>query len=218
MSLVEAGMVTLQGLAEDAARAVRPALASTGPQEYLWFLNAMYHYTRDSGAKTLRAAEISPEADLKAYFEHMHREEVGHHLLAEADLRALGYEVDANVPIEVQALERYWSSIPADRHLAFVGAVAIFENIAPKVGAEVAAMIRRLQLTKQQCRWLMVHAEADRDHGAEALAIARRYMAVDPATIIAGAKEACALWIEIFRAAFRNPVALRRVERAAGGS
>jgi hypothetical protein len=207
----------LRALTKQAADCVRPRLAGADRDGYLSFLNAMYHYTRHSGEKALKAERDCPAAaaDLRAFFAHMHREERGHYLLAEADLGALGFGLDPATPAPVAAFDAYWESIRPEDYLAYVGALVVFENIAGHVGADVAAFVRRLGLAKTQCRWLNVHVEADEQHGREALALGEKYLAADAGAVLAGAERACALWIDIFRSAFDDRVALPRRPAAA---
>jgi len=212
---LEAATQRLLALTKQAADCVRPRFAAADHAGYLGFLNAMYHYTRHSGEKALKAARDCEPADLKAFFRHMHREERGHYLLAEADLRALGFGVHPATPAPVAAFDAYWESVRPEGYLAYVGALVVFENIAGHVGPDVAAFVQRLGLKKTQCRWLNVHVEADEDHGRDALAFGEKYLAVDAAAVLAGAERACALWIDIFRAAFDERVSLPRHPAAA---
>jgi hypothetical protein len=201
----------LQALARKAAAAVRTRLARADREGYLRFLNGMYHYTRGSGDKTLRAMKACPTPDLRAWFEHMYREERGHYLLAEADLHALGYDVQPATPPAVARFNDWWNGVDPLQFTAWVGALVVFENVANHAADEVVAMVKRLGLAKKESRWLLVHVEADQGHGAEALDVARRYLAVDRASLLAGAEKACALWIDVFQSAFDDPIELPRL-------
>jgi len=201
----------LQALVAKAAGVVRPRLAAADMTGYCNFLNTMFHYTRGSGDKALKAARDCPTPELRAFFEHMNREERGHYLLAQADLSALGYAPAEATPAAVAAFDRYWASITPAEYAAYVGALVVFENIAGHVAADVAALVKRLDLKRTQARWLNVHVEADETHGKEALEMGEQYLATQPDAVLAGAEKACDLWIGIFASAFDERVELPRI-------
>jgi hypothetical protein len=63
-----------------------------------------------------------------------------------------------------------------------------------------------------------VHVEADEGHGKESLAIAERYIAEDPAGVLAGAERASGLWMDIMSAAFDDRVELPPLAAAVRGA
>lgn len=169
----------------------------------------MYHYTRHSGDKALCTSRNCPPGELRQLFEHMQREEQGHYRLAESDLNALGYAAHASKPPAVEAFDRYWASIGPEQYTAYVGAIVVFENVASHLASEIAELLRRLRLANTQSRWLRVHAEADREHGLQAITASQRYLREDPEGVLRGAERAGQLWQ--VSSALRSKIGLRYV-------
>ncbi len=187
------------------ADAVRPLLKSATIQSYKRFLNMMYHYTFDSERKCLHAAEQTDSPELRDYFLHMAKEERGHYLLAEKDLEGFGESVDKTTrPDAVKEFDDFWYGLGKKDPNEFTGALLVFEGIADQVGEEVVNLIARLDLNKKQSRWLRVHVEADHSHGAEAVAICKRYYMNNPTAMHDAAAEASRRWSEVFTTAFQD--------------
>lgn len=186
-----------------AANTLKPLLQRATMHEYKHFLYMMYHYTKDSANKLIYAADCAETDELKAYFIDMSREERGHYLLAQRDYEALGLEMDTeNKPGVVEEFDNFWYSLGKQDFNEFVGALYVFESVADLVGNEVAALVKRLKLSKTQARWLNIHIEADHDHGKEALNMCEKYIDRNPNAMIKAADAASKRWSAVFVEAF----------------
>lgn len=191
---------------QQAADTVRPLLTGCNLAGYKHFLAMMYHYTKDSENKLHFAAEHSPMAELKEYFHHMAKEERGHYLLALKDYEGFGEHFDTEtVPASVKAFNDFWYKLGQKDCNEFLGALYVFESVASLVGDEIKSLIVRLELTKKQCRWLAVHAEADVGHGDEAAEMCRKYLHRNPQALQQAAAEATRRWSAVFVDAFTVP-------------
>lgn len=186
-----------------AADIVRPLLKQCTLEGYKHFLYMMYHYTKDSENKLHFAASQSPLPDLQEYFAHMAKEERGHYLLALKDYEALSGVMDTKtIPAPVQEFNDFWYRLGRRDCNEFLGALYVFESVASLVGDEIKALVMRLQLTKTQCRWLSVHAEADVGHGDEAGDMCCKYINRNPQALMDAANEATERWSAVFVDAF----------------
>lgn len=187
----------LEFYAQKAADAVRPCLNNGDLAGYKRFLNMMYHYTLTSGEKLKAIANNSPNQELRDYFNHMCLEEQHHYMLAKQDLKGYGLTPDPETPQEVQEMNHFWASLSNQHINGYLGALYVFENIAEKVGDEVRGFVARLKLEKNQSRWLLIHAEADLDHGAEIKEVLGKYLVDNSAIALDSARKACDIWIAI---------------------
>lgn len=195
----------LPALPQRAASAVKKCLDGVTLDNYKHFLYAMYHYTLDSEAKLLHAAEQCSDPKLKAYFEEMAREERGHYLLAQRDIEAFNIDiVGSQEPEPVIHFRNYWYELGKQNVNEFVGAMYVFESVASLCVNEVKQLVSRLELNKRQSRWLLVHLEADEGHGAEALKVCEQYVGDDPEALLSAAKSGVEKWISVFEDAFSN--------------
>ena len=196
-------MLKLLPYPQQAADIVRPLLNSCTLEGYKHFLYMMYHYTKDSENKLNFAAEKSSLSDLKQYFGNMAKEERGHYILALKDYEALGGHIDIEtMPISVKNFNDFWYRLGQRDCNEFLGALYVFESVASLVGDEIKALIKRLQVTKKQCRWLAVHAEADIEHGDEAAQMCIKYLHRNPQALLDAATQATDMWCAVFIDAF----------------
>jgi len=198
-------MSILPNFPEKAAECVKRYLEVMDLDQYKYFLYAMYHYTLDSEAKLIHASEKCADAGLKAYFKEMAREERGHYLLAQRDIEEFGINVvGTEDPEAIKDFRDYWYSLGQSNDNEFVGAMYVFESIASLCVEEVKSMIQRLGLTKKQARWLLVHLEADEDHGTEAWKMCLGYASNNPEAILCAAQDGAERWITVFEDALSN--------------
>lgn len=187
----------LDAYAKKAASAVKPCLKNADIEGYKRFLNMMYHYTLRSGDKLKSIANNSPNDELREYFNHMYLEERNHYMLAQQDLKGFGLAPEPETPQEVQDMDKFWASLNGKHINAYLGALYVFENIADKVDENVKEMLQRLNIQKNQRRWLSIHVEVDLDHGAEVKEILEKYISQNPEIAIETAKAACDRWIAV---------------------
>jgi|GEM_PF-1173383 len=173
-------------------------------ESYKHFLDSMYHYTLNSGARLEFAAQQANTEELREFYAHLAADEESHYVLAQADLREFGEEVDpANPPPPVQRFHEYWQSLAAGHSAAWLGVLYVAENIAKYATGPVLELFPKLELNKAQTRWLRVHAEVDLEHGAEVQAMCARYMDDHAGQITDAAAKMSQFWIEIMQEGFR---------------
>lgn len=199
-------LTLLPNFPEQAAEAIRPLMKELNIEGYKHFLYCMYHYTLDSAEKLEHSCRLCDDKNLLSYFSKMIKEEKSHYLLAKRDYEAFGLEVNKDViPEPVKRFREFWYGLGNRNCNEFVGGMYVFESVAGLVGKDVIDMIERLQLTKRQSRWLLVHLEADLDHGAHALEMCEEYVDADPQALLDAAREGVERWIDVFKFAFTNP-------------
>lgn len=196
----------LERLPAQMAEAVKPHLAATTLAGYQRFLSAMVHYTRGSGERLRHAAGRAIEPDLKAFFDRLAREEAGHFRLAEADLAAFGLAVSGETPADVVAFHRAW--MESDDPATWLGALYPLESVGGHLGEDAAKNLGRLGLGRDQVRFVMVHLEADAEHGASTAEHVRRHLDLDldldtgGERMLASARAAAAFWVGMHVRAF----------------
>ncbi|WP_224243508.1 iron-containing redox enzyme family protein [Hyalangium gracile] len=183
------------------ARQVQSWLPAVTPERYVAFLDMMYHYTSRSGDRLRLAAERATHPELKAFFQELAREEQEHYRLARADLAAFGRTPSPDVPREVSAFHTFWESIPAQRQLAFLGALIVLEGVAHHLQRETREALGRLGLQRSQARFLLVHLDADLEHGARARELCARIAGEEPEPLFEGARTAADFWVALHRKA-----------------
>jgi hypothetical protein len=190
----------LEGLLARMAEAVKPHLAATTLAGYQRFLSAMVHYTRGSGERLRHAADRTTEPELKSFFDRLAREEAGHYRLAEADLAAFGLAVSGETPSDVIAFHGSWmgSEDPA----TWLGALYVLESVGGHLAADATRNLGRLGLGRDQVRFVMVHLEADAEHGASTAEHARRLFESRGDAMLASARAAAAFWVGLHVRAF----------------
>lgn len=193
----------LEEIPERVARALGELLTRLDRPRYMRFLDAMYHYTRGSGAKIRQVYDASDAEDVRAVFGELESEEIEHYRLAEADLEALGGRVSSAPPSAVVAFDRAWRGLASHGYCAYLGAAYVFENIARHIQQPVREALGRLALDRSQVRWVRVHMGADLEHGAAVADVCRHHFARDPEAMLAGARSAAEAWLGVFSEALR---------------
>jgi hypothetical protein len=188
----------LEAIPAGVASGLRPLVEGLDRPRYMRFLNAMYHYTRGSGAKIRQVYDCSDAADVRAVFGDLESEETEHYRLAEADLEALGGEISSAPPAAVTAFDATWRALAAHGYCAYLGAAYVFENIAGHLQQPVREALGRLALDRAQTRWVRVHMGADLEHGAAVAAVCRSHFERNPAAMLAGARSAADAWLGVF--------------------
>jgi hypothetical protein len=161
----------------------------------------MYHYTLRSGDRLRLAAERATHPELKAFFAELAREEQEHYRLAQADLAAFGRTPSSGAPPEVSTFHAFWEGIPAERQLAFLGALIVLEGVASHLQREAQQALGRLGLQRAQARFLWVHLDADVEHGARARELCERIAGGAPEPLFQGARTAADFWVALHRKA-----------------
>lgn len=188
----------LEAYARDAADKIRSNLENMDREVYMNFLDVMYHYTKGSGDKFKKIASVSHNDELKEYFLHVAKEERGHYLLAQEDLRELGREVSSEECKEVTVFNTNWYNLAEKGVYGYLGALYVFENVAKYLQQEGKAMLARLNLKKTQARWISVHLEADLEHGQEVAEMCAKYGDDNPQAVLYGADIMHQSWVNVF--------------------
>jgi hypothetical protein len=183
------------------ARHVQSWLPDVTPERYVAFLDMMYHYTLKSGERLRLAAARATHPELKAFFTELAREEQEHYRLASADLAAFGRTPSSGAPQEVSSFHAFWEAIPAERQLAFLGALIVLEGVAHHLQSEAHRALGRLGLQRGQARFLLIHLDADLEHGARARELCERIAGGEPEPLFEGARKAADFWVALHRKA-----------------
>lgn len=187
------------------AKELAPLLKTADIETYKHFLVTMYHYTHNAEPQLIHAMDQCTDPVMKEYFKEMAKEERGHHLLAKRDYEEFGCSVEDSIaPPSVKSFHDYWYGLGKENVNEFVGAMYVFENVAKAVGKDIRDMMSRLELTKRQSRWLLVHLEADIGHGDEAGEMCSRFINDNPAAMLMAAEVGAEEWMAVFRHAFSN--------------
>jgi hypothetical protein len=193
---------TIEAL-DDAPASMARALVELLPRVelpgYLRFLDTMVHYTRDSGARLREAAAIARDPALASFYAVLAAEEADHHRLAEADLASFGSSPSPEPPPSVRAFRAFWAAPVPERELVLLGALCALEGVAAYLGDEARAALQRLALHPGNARFVLVHLQADEEHGAACCAHALRLAERGLPSLLAGARGAAARWIEMHR-------------------
>jgi len=219
---VDTLIAQLEGYARDAADKIRSNLKNMDRETYMNFLDVMYHYTKGSGDKLKEIAPLAHNEELKKYFLHMAKEERGHYLLAQEDLRELGREVSTQECKEVTEFNTNWRNLAEKAVYGYLGACYVFENVAKHFQEEgPEAFLKRMNLKKTQARWVLVHKEADLEHGQEIQEICAKYGTENPRAVLYGAEVMYKAWVNVFIAATSrtgagNPADIEAVQKKYG--
>ncbi|MEO7735380.1 MAG: ferritin-like fold-containing protein [Kofleriaceae bacterium] len=177
---------------------VRVLLPNVTLARYQRFLDHMVHYTRGSEARLLHAAEHAP-APLHPYFRELAADERSHYRLAEADLASFGLAASHAPLPAVEAFDRAWRDFTAP---GWLGALFALESVAQHIAADAARHLARLELAKDQARFVFVHLQADVEHAAGASEHVTTLTPTDRAAALAAARIAGEFWIELHAQAF----------------
>lgn len=194
-------MDALEELTLGMARQVQRWLPAVTPERYVAFLDMMYHYTARSGDRLRLAAERATHPELKAFLTELALDEQEHYRLAQADLSAFGRTPSAASPREVAEFHTFWEGIGPERQLGFLGALIVLEGVARHLQDETRRALGRLGLERRQARFLLVHLDADLEHGARARALCEQLGRTHPEFVLEGAQRAADFWVAIHRRA-----------------
>jgi hypothetical protein len=199
----EMDFAELEAIPAEVASGLRPLVERLDRPRYMRFLDAMYHYTRGSGAKIRQVYDCAETEDVRAVFADLESDETEHYRLAERDLEALGGQVSCTPPPAVVAFDAAWRALAAQGYCAYLGAAYVFENIGRHLEPTSRAALERLALDRTQTRWVRVHMEADLEHGAAVAALCRTHFERNPDAMLTGARSAGEAWLGVFSEALR---------------
>lgn len=183
------------------ASEVRPLLPGIQLEDYILFLDMMFHYTQKSGLRLRHAAETATLPELKSFLSELAAEEQEHYRLAEADLGAFGRRPSQQIPREVEDFHAFWTGVDAPGQLGYLGALVALEGVGQYLDIDVKRALGGLGLDKTRARFILVHLEVDPDHGARADALAEKLGAQNPEALLDGALKAGQFWVAIHQRA-----------------
>jgi hypothetical protein len=102
-------------------------------------------------------------------------------------------------PAPVRDFQAFWTTPTSARELVLLGALFALEGVAAHLGDEVRPALQRLELGPSNARFVLVHLQADAEHGAACRAQVLRVAERAPEPLLAGARAAGALWIAMHR-------------------
>jgi heme oxygenase len=192
-------ITTLEAIPITMAEAVSVFLPRVSAAGYLRFLDMMFHYTKDSGARLVEAAAITRDPELANFYAELAREEQSHYRLAAADLASFGREPSREPPPEVEAFRAFWAAPRPEREAVLLGALFVLESVADHLGDHVRPALQRLELGPSNARFVLVHLQADAEHGAKCREHVLRVASTAPDPLIMGARAAAPLWVAMHR-------------------
>ncbi|MDY7224924.1 iron-containing redox enzyme family protein [Hyalangium rubrum] len=191
----------LEELTVGMARRVQEWLPAVTTERYVAFLDMMYHYTSRSGDRLRLAASRATLPELKSFFAELASDEQEHYRLAKADLAAFGRTPSAGTPLEVADFHAFWEAIGAERQLAFLGALIVLEGVARHLQGGARQALGQLGLQRGQSRFILVHLDADLEHGARARALCQQLGQGQAEVLLEGARRAADFWVIIHQKA-----------------
>lgn len=192
-------VTTLDAIPISMAAALAEFLPSVREAGYLRFLDMMFHYTKDSGARLVEAAAISRDRELAEFLAALARDEQSHYRLAAADLASFGREPSPTPPREVDEFRAFWAAPTPEREYVLLGALFVLESVADHLGDRVRPALHALGLGPSNARFVLVHLQADAEHGASCRGHVLRAASAAPDSLLMGARAAAPLWIAMHR-------------------
>jgi hypothetical protein len=181
------------------AREVAALLPSATLDGYKRFLNMMFHYTLQSQSRLHHASLAATDPIISTFLQELAHDEAHHYKLALADLAQFNLKPTSDTPAEVLAFEKTWADLPTEDAAAHLGALVSLEGVGDHIGPDAVAFLKRLGLGKPHARFILVHLEADVEHGGLARAHAEHVGAQHSALVLRGAHDAAQAWISMHR-------------------
>ncbi len=181
------------------AETVRGWLPRATLETYQQFLNMMYHYTLGSEARLRTAATLTDDAQLRAFYLELAEDEAPHFTLAERDLAFFAQKPSTATPAEVERFQNFWATVEPQTSAAHLGALFALESVASHAASAAVQGLGRLGLGPHNASFVLVHLEADEEHGGLCREHSLRVGNADPTHLLAGAREAADAWVEMHR-------------------
>lgn len=187
------------------AHALMDMLPHVQRSGYLRYLDTMFHYTRDSGARLEEAAASAEDPELASFYAGLASAEASHYRLAQADLASFDRSPSAEPPPAVRAFQAFWAAPVLDREAVLLGALCVLEGVAEQLGEHVRPALARLELGPANASFVHVHLQADAEHSAACRMQIERVAERAPAPLLAGARAAAPLWVAMHRGLIDEP-------------
>ncbi len=187
----------IEAVPQHMAAEVAKLLPKATLESYIDFLDMMYHYTLGSEGRLLHAMKLTSNEELKELYHHLSEEEVDHYELALADLKSFGKEPEKETPGVVEDFQKYWESISAENSYEYLGAVYALESVADHIAGKAKQELARLGLNNTNATFVLVHLEADEEHGGLCHKLCADQGAEQSEATLRGAQEAAKFWIAL---------------------
>lgn len=178
------------------------------PRVYAQFVAQTYYYvchsTRLLGAAAARVS-VAHEKLHQRFLKHA-SEERSHHLLAERDLRALGFTLAdfPELPSTAALYQTQYYRIDYVSPLSLLGYILALEGVAVTHGPAVHAAVRAAH-GPDAAAFLRLHAEEDPDHLDKAFEVVRALAEPEVALVLHNLRFSCALYGSFLRAIASSP-------------
>jgi hypothetical protein len=193
----------LNELTQATAQEVMATTIDISIRGYQQFLDMMYHYTRYSGQRLEHASQNAQQADIRELFCELAIEEAHHYRLAQSDLTGFGLTASQSPPQVVQDFHQFWLNIQSEEEMAYVGSMFVLENVANYLGTEVKQRLADLNIQAKQARFILVHLEADADHGHRLSTLCEHCNDQDLPYLLKGARYSKDFFVEMHRVALQ---------------
>lgn len=195
-------LTDLENITKQTSKEVTTIIQGVTLDSYQHFLQMMYFYTLKSFDRLEHAAAIVSDEKLKAFFKHLALEEKSHYTLARADLKAFGKEIDtsANTSV-VDKFNTDWMKANAPETI--LGILFVLENVANYNKDDAMKALGGLKIQKDQARFILVHLEADEDHGSLVTDYCKQVKPDRKELVLDGARLASKFWLDLHRAVFK---------------
>lgn len=195
----------LEDIARRGAEEIAFALREATKTNYINFVSMLYHYSVPGEPQLNKAALASPTEEMKEFYATLAKEEANHDIVAIKDLKSMGYKVGTESEL-VENYHKHWDNFTVDKTFEYLGMNVVIENSIHYLSQAVADMLERLELGKQECRWIRIHCDVDQIHGEAALACAKNHMNEGTVQLILkGAREDMLRFSKMFVDALKNP-------------
>ena len=166
---------------------------------YCRFLDAMFHYTRDSEARLRHAAASTQDTLLRAFFLELADDEAPHFRLAERDLASFEKAPGDAPPAAVQRFKRVWDALGTESSAGHLGALFALESVASHLASGARSALARLKLGPSNAAFVSVHLQADEVHGRQCTEHCQRVGVTQSDALLGAAQAAADAWVDMHR-------------------
>lgn len=172
-------------------------------ERYVRFLSMQYHLTRGVQRHFMIAAshpDFAGKKSFRNFLIQFANEEELHFLIAQRDLKALGYD-PLSPNLDTQLWWAYFNNVVTERPLVRLGATCILENISGSSSDLIQSLLQSSKfLTPKNTRFLVIHQHEELPHGdqiIEALTNAK-FRSDQIADLQEGAQTGSTLYLRMF--------------------
>ena len=168
MRLEDTLKAEFESIAQSGAMRIGKAMDQASRESYINFVSMLYHYSVPGEPQLSKASKSSPTKAMRDFYAELAEEEANHDIIAIRDMKVLGCKIGPEDEL-VKDYHSHWDHFNEDKTYEYLGMNAVIENSIHYLSDKVDEMIDRLGLGKEETRWIRIHAEVDKSHGAEAM-------------------------------------------------